>query len=145
MRFVANCRYGKTFFQIARISTIFKLSSCILYEKKNTICNKPHVDILKNAPLRACWKRVIDQRHPVLWTLKRKPFNVKKYHISRGDCLLAFYLHCEDVNECESHTNKIYNMFQTDVNRLTANQAIAYCESQLPKSANPIPVSMFGK
>ena len=22
-----------------------------------TICNKPHVDILKNAPLRACWKR----------------------------------------------------------------------------------------
>ena len=30
-----------------------------------TICNKSHVDIFKNVPLRACWKRVIDQRHPV--------------------------------------------------------------------------------
>ena len=25
-----------------------------------TSCNKPNVDILKNAPLRACWKRVIE-------------------------------------------------------------------------------------
>ena len=46
-----------TSFQIARFSTIFCVSSCIIYEKipfsKHAIGHKPHVDILKNAPLRA--------------------------------------------------------------------------------------------
>ena len=36
-----------TLFQIARICTLFKVSSCIIYEKKThfslpTTCNKPH-------------------------------------------------------------------------------------------------------
>ena len=59
-----------TFVQITRISTILKVSSCILYEKNPfsipTICNKPHVNIFLNAPLRACWKQVIDQRIAVI-------------------------------------------------------------------------------
>ena len=48
------------FFQIARIFTIFKVSSCIIYEKITfsipTICNKPHVDIIKEYALESLLK-----------------------------------------------------------------------------------------
>ena len=57
-----------TFFQIALPQFLRYLH--VSYMKKipfsiPTICNKPHVDILKNAPLRVCWKRVINETHPV--------------------------------------------------------------------------------
>jgi len=98
-----------TSFQIARISTIFCASSCIIYEKIpfsiSTIGNKPHVDIPKNAPLRACWKRVIEQKHHAHWrtSLSKKKLCLLYYVALQILCKYMDFIHYDYKEVLQAH------------------------------------------
>ena len=57
-----------------------------------TICNKSHVDILKNAPLRTCWKQVISMSNSLKHTMSETKIVI---HINtRLACKISFHFIC---------------------------------------------------